>query len=232
MSESLYEQVDRYVADLLGPEDEALLRANETLIAAGMPAHSISANQGKLLQIFAGACQASRILEIGTLGGYSTIWLARALHGSSDRVVTIEANPDYADIARQNFAFAGLSDRIEVQVGAALDVLPELHSEIASEQARPFDFVFIDADKPPYVEYFEWALRMTRPGSIVIADNVIREGEVLNSSSSDAKVRGVQRLNAWLPTRSEITTTILPLIGTKGYDGMAIAVMNAPGAAP
>lgn len=221
MNPSLFAQVDAYIADLVGRHDEALDAALAASEAAGLPPIAVSPNQGKLLQVLARACRARRILEIGTLGGYSTIWLARALPPDG-KLVTLEFEPKHADVARANFERAGLAGQIDLRLGKALDVLPQLEAE----GAGPFDFVFIDADKPPYPEYFAWALRLSRPGTLIVADNVIRGGRVLDPGSADENVPGVRRLNALLADNPAVTATILQTVGAKEHDGMVLAVVN------
>ena len=222
MNPKLFADVDRYIADLLAPQDDALLSTIESLDRSGMPQHSVSPNQGKLLYTLALLCNArNNILEIGTLGGYSTIWLARALPNDG-RLISVEYNSLHAEVARQNITRAGLETKVEIRVGKAIELLPQIESETTT----PFDLIFIDADKPPYTEYFQWAVKLARPGALIIADNVIREGKVLDTNSEDEKVIGVQRFNEMLATNSDVTATILQTIGIKGYDGMAIAVVN------
>jgi predicted O-methyltransferase YrrM len=164
---------------------------------------------------------AKRILEIGTLGGYSTIWMARALPGDG-RLITIEIDPKHAEVAARNLERASVSDRVEVITGNALDVLPS----IASRNDGPFDLTFIDADKASIPAYFDWAMRMSRAGSIIIVDNVVREGAVIDAASSDAAVIGVRRLNEIMAADSRITSTVIQTVGVKGYDGLAIAFVN------
>jgi predicted O-methyltransferase YrrM len=218
---SLFEQVDQYISSLLAPEDAALTRTIQSLAANRIPDMSVSPAQGKLLQVFAAACKATKILELGTLGGYSTIWLARALPAGG-RLITLECDEHYASVAQQNIDSAGLSKKVQIRTGKALDLLPAMieHNE------GPFDLFFIDADKPPYTEYFQYALKLSRPGSIIICDNVIRNGKVLDPDSNDEKVQGVQRLNAFLRDCKDVTATILQTVGVKEYDGMVIAVVN------
>lgn len=237
MNSKLFADVDRYIADLLAPQDDALRSTIESLDRAGMPQHSVSPNQGKLLYTLALLCNARNILEIGTLGGYSTIWLARALP-SDRRLISLEYNSLHAKVARQNITRAGLESKVEIRVGKAIELLPQIEREarrtclgecnrvVESETITPFDLIFIDADKPPYTEYFQWAIKLARPGALIIADNVIREGKVLDTNSEDEKVLGVQRFNEMLATNHDVTATILQTIGIKGYDGMAIAVVN------
>jgi caffeoyl-CoA O-methyltransferase len=223
--EPIYRDVETYIEGLFAPEDEALAGVAATLDAAGMPQISVAPVEGKLLGILAMAVRAERILEIGMLGGYSTIWLARAL-APGGRVVSIELKEEYADVARRNLAAAGVHDRVEIRVGRALDVLPEMHDELMSGTLQPFDFVFIDADKPPYLEYFGWALKLTRKGSIIVADNVIRSGAVLEPSNDNELVRGVQRFNSAVAEDERVTTVVLQTVGSKGHDGMAISLVR------
>lgn len=185
-----------------------------------MPLGGISANQGKLLQVLAKMCNAKTILELGTLGAYSTIWLARALPDGG-KVITIEYDENNVGIARANIDKAGLTDKIEIRQGKAIDILQQLKAE-----EHTFDMVFMDADKPPYTEYFELALNMSRPGTVIVADNVVRNGKVLDEESTDAAVLGVQRFNKALAQNKSVTATILQMVGLKEYDGMAIAVVN------
>lgn len=218
---SLFEQVDHYISGLLAPEDAILTGTIQSLAANGIPDMSVSPNQGKLLQVFATACKATKILELGTLGGYSTIFLARALP-EGGKVISLECDERYAAVAQQNIDNAGLSEKVEIRTGKALDLLPVL----LEQNEGPFDLFFIDADKPPYTDYFQYALKLSRPGSIIICDNVIRNGKVLDPDSSDEKVQGVQRLNAFLKDCKDVTATILQTVGVKEHDGMVIAVVN------
>ena len=219
MDKQLFEEVDKYISRLLANEDQVLKDVITSLDQAGLPQFSVSPSQGKLLQVFAAMCGAKNILELGTLGGYSTIWLARALPAAG-KLITIEFDDRCADVAEKNLAAANLQSKVSVRRGKALDVLPLLQNE----NAGPFDLIFIDADKPPYTEYFQWALKLSRPGSIIICDNVIREGMVLEENHPDEKVRGVQRFNNFLSTCTEVNATILPTVGMKEFDGMAICV--------
>lgn len=219
MNQQLFTEVDTYISGLFATEGPELLSATKLILANGIADASISPVQGQLLQVFVKACNAKRVLELGTLGGYSTIWIANVLPPDG-KIITIESEPEHAAVARQNFKHAGLEDMIDVKVGKALDILPTLPVD------EPFDFVFIDADKPPYTEYFKLALERSRKGTIIICDNVIRNGKVLDKKSEDEKVRGVQRLNEFLSTCSAVTATILQTVGSKEYDGMTIAVVN------
>lgn len=221
MDNKIFEEVDSYIANLLVQEDDALLSVAKSIEAAGMPQISVSPNQGKFLQLLARLCGAKRILEIGTLGGYSTIWMARALP-KDGKLITLEFDPAYAKVARQNIIRAGVDASVDIRVGKALDLLPR----IEAEPAWPFDMIFIDADKEPYAEYFQWALKLSRPGTLIIADNVIRDGKVLDEHPNDSRVAGVQRFNKVLSECTDVTATILQTVGVKEYDGMALAVVN------
>lgn len=221
MNDTIFQKVDEYIGNLLARETDALIHAERTTADAGIPLMNISPVQGKMLQVFAKMCNASNILELGTLGGYSTIWLANALPDNG-RVTTLEIDPTYAAVAKQNFTYAGLDNKIDIRIGKALDILPQL----ATEGLPPFDLIFIDADKPPYLEYFEWAIKLGKPGTIIIADNVIRNGQVLDEQSTDEKVQGVRRLNRTLADNAAVTSVILQNVGIKEYDGMVVAVVN------
>jgi caffeoyl-CoA O-methyltransferase len=217
---SIFARVDRYLGELFAAEDEALAAVDQSIETAGMPPIGISAVEGKLLHVLARACGARRILEIGTLAGYSTIWLARALPPDGT-LVTIEVSPEYARVAQRNLAAAGVHDRVAVRVGRALDVLPQL----ADDDSALFDMVFIDADKPPYVEYFEWSLRLARVGALIVADNVIRSGRVLAADDADADLAGIRRFNAHLAASRAVSATALQTVGPRGHDGLALAVV-------
>jgi caffeoyl-CoA O-methyltransferase len=221
MTQELFESVDQYISQLFNDEDECLQAAAKCIEESGIPQISISPNQGKFLQILATLCKAKKILEVGTLGGYSTIWLARALP-TDGQLVTLEIDEKHAGVAKENFKRCGLASKIELRLGKAIDLLPAL----AEENAGPFDLIFIDADKPPYTEYFQWALKLSRPGTLIIADNVIREGQVLLEESPDERVMGVKRFNEFLSTCKEIKATIFQTVGAKEHDGMAIAIVN------
>jgi len=221
LESTIFEKVDNYIGELLAVEDVTLTNATALIESNSIPNASISPTQGKFLQVMAMACNAKRILEIGTLGAYSTLWLAKTLPANG-KIITIEFDPAHLEVAIKNIENAGMIDKIEIRYGAALDILPQLEKE----KQEPFDLIFIDADKPPYTEYFQWAIKLGRPGTIIIADNVIRNGKVLNTDSDDEKVKGVQRLNSWLSSCKEVTATILQTVGVKEYDGMVVAVMN------
>ncbi len=221
MTQELWLSVDRYIADLFVGDDTALTAALEASTEAGLPAIAVAPHEGKLLYLLARAIGAKRILEIGTLGGYSTIWLARALPNEG-RLITLEYDPKHAEVARANIAHAGLADRAEVRVGPALDTLPE----IAAEGGGPFDFIFIDADKQGYVDYLDWSLQLSRRGTLIIADNVIRDGKVLDADTQDSLVQGVRHFNEVLAAEPRVIATAFQSVGAKGHDGMAIALVT------
>lgn len=217
MTQPLWTEVDKYLTDLLVASDPALDAALADCAAAELPPIHVAANQGKLLQILAQSVGAKNILEIGTLGGYSTIWLARAL-GPSGRLITLEISPAHAEIARKNIARAGLSAQVEIRVAPALVTLAKL----AAEKVGPFDFIFIDADKPNNTEYFEWSLKLSRPGTLIVIDNVVRSGGVANAASSDPAIQGTRRFFDRLSVTPNVNATAIQTVGSKGYDGLAI----------
>jgi len=221
MDNQLFNDVDNYISSLLIHEDEALLSSMQSLKEAELPFITVTPNQGKFLQIMALACNAKNILELGTLGGYSTIWLARALP-ENGKMITVEIDSLRAEIAKRNIERAGLSGRVEVRIGNAMDVLQELKKE----NGEPFDLIFIDADKEPYAEYFELSLELSKPGTFIIADNVIREGEVMNEAIKDEFVKGVQRFNKLLATKANVTSTIIQTVGIKPHDGISLSIVN------
>jgi predicted O-methyltransferase YrrM len=222
MTEQLWADVDRYIDERVAPTDPILDAAVRDAQNAGLPAISVSASQGKLLTVLARSINARRVLELGTLAGYSTIWLARGLPDDG-RIVTLEFDPKHAEVARKNFERAKLAHMIEVRVGPAIETLPKL----AAENAEPFDLVFIDADKVNTPEYFEWALRLTRTGALIIVDNVVRSGKLANLDTDDVNVRGMQRfmdLLAQMSTANRVIASAVQTVGSKGYDGFAIAL--------
>lgn len=221
MNTEIFGQVDAYINDLFNQPDEALDAVGKSIIEENIPQISISPNQGKFLHIMAKLCGAKKILELGTLGGYSTIWFGRALPAGG-KLITLEYSEHHASVAKKNIERAGLGDVVEIRVGKALETLPVLQEE----GQGPFDMIFIDADKQPYAEYFEWALKLSRPGTLIIADNVIRDGKVLDANSTDEMVQGVQRFNALLAKTTNVTATIIQTVGVKDHDGMAIAIVN------
>jgi caffeoyl-CoA O-methyltransferase len=221
MDQKIFKSVDQYISDLFNPGDEALTAAELSHKQEGIPHINVSPNLGKFLYLLAKLVNAKKILELGTLAGYSTIWLAKAVP-ETGRVISLELDPHHADIARKNISRAGLLDKIEIRVGKAIELLPVLENE----NSGPFDMIFIDADKPPYTEYFEWSLKLSRPGTLIIADNVVRDGKVLDPDQSDPMVMGAQRFNKALAANENVEATILQTIGVKEYDGMAIAIVK------
>jgi predicted O-methyltransferase YrrM len=212
-------EVDRYLDALFVGDDPVLTAALAASAAAGLPDIQVSPAQGKLLHLLARAVGAARILEIGALGGYSTIWLARSL-APGGRVVTLEVEPAHARVARENVERAGLSTAVDVRLGAALDTLPQLQG------AGVFDFVFIDADKPNIPAYFDWAIRLSRPGALIVVDNVVRDGAVVDAASRDAAVQGVRRFNEAAAADRRVSVTTVQTVGAKGYDGFALALVT------
>jgi predicted O-methyltransferase YrrM len=213
--------VDRYVEGLLIPDDPVLDGALAANAAAGLPAHDVSPAQGKLLFLLARLAGVRRVLEVGTLGGYSTIWLARALP-EAGRLVTLEVDPGYAEVARANLASAGVAGRVEIQVGPALETLATL----VDEDADPFDLIFIDADKPNNPGYLRAALDLSRPGTAIVGDNVVREGAVIDFGSDDPRVQGVRGFHEVLATDPRVDATTIQTVGSKGYDGFSLAIVR------
>jgi predicted O-methyltransferase YrrM len=222
MTEELWSNVEHYIADSLVQSDAALDAALVASDAAGLPSINVSPNHGKLLHILASMIRATRILEIGTLGGYSTIWLARALPPGG-RLVTLEAERKHVEIARRNIDAAGVGRAVDIEFGPALDTLPR----IAAASREPFDLSFIDADKVNTVPYFEWALKLSRPGSIIVVDNVVRKGEIADPASADKAVQAMRRFYERLADEPRVAATAIQTVGTKGYDGFAIALVTA-----
>lgn len=221
MDLKLFGAVDEYITGLFEQDDSSLNAVEQSIKDSNIPPISISPNQGKFLQLLARLCHAKKILEIGTLAGYSTIWLARALP-KDGKLITLEYEPLHARVSQKNIDNAGLSSVVEIRVGKGIDLLPKL----VEEGAGPFDMIFIDADKPPYKEYFEWSLKLSRPGTLIVADNVIREGKVLQDKSPDEMVAGVKRFNAALAVNPAVTATIIQTVGAKEHDGMALAIVK------
>ena len=219
MSSETWTAVDDYIANVLIPPDPALDAAQQASAAAGLPAIAVSTPQGKFLHVLARIRGARRILEIGTLGGYSTIWLARALPAGGV-LISLEFDPKHAEVARDNVQRAGLGDRVDIRVGRAIDALPALAS------LEPFDLVFVDADKPSTPDYVRWALKLTRSGSVIVVDNVVREGALIDASGSDANVEGMRQAMAVLASEPRVTSTVIQTVGSKGYDGFAIALVD------
>ena len=221
MSQEQWTAVDRYFTDLLIPHDPVLEEALRASDAAGLPPYNVAPNQGKLLMLLAQSHRARTILEIGTLGGYSTIWLARALPPDG-HLITLEADPKHAEVAHANIVRAGLADRVEQRIGQASETLPQL----AAEGLGPFDLIFIDADKPSNPEYFTWALKLAQRGSLIIADNVVRDGTVIDADSTDPSVQGIRRFNELVAAEPRVSATALQTVGSKGYDGFALILVT------
>jgi predicted O-methyltransferase YrrM len=220
--EQQWSAVDHYISDLLVRPDEALESALRASSDAGLPSINVSPCQGKLLHLLARLISARNILEIGTLGGYSAIWMARALPRDGGRLVTLEFDPKHAECARANIERAGLASLVEVRLGRAIDTLPKL----AAEKRGPFDLIFIDADKPSTPDYFTWALKLARKGSLIIVDNVVRGGKVVDANSTDASVGGIRRFNQMLSNETRVSATAIQTVGVKGYDGFATALVT------
>ena len=213
--------VDTYYAGLLVPPDAALDAALRDSAAAGLPSIHVAPNEGKFLHLLARAIGAKNILEIGTLGGYSTIWLARAL-AAGGKLITLEANPKHAEVARANLARAGVSEKVELILASAIETLPRL----AREKRGPFDLIFVDADKPSTADYFEWSVKLSRPGTLIIVDNVVRKGAVADATSTDENVQGIRRFATALAAEKRVSATAVQTVGSKGYDGFVMAVVN------
>lgn len=213
--------VDRYIVDLVVRPDATLENTLKASDAGGLPQIAVAPNQGKLLTLLAQGIGAKKILEIGTLGGYSTIWLARALPAGG-KLISLEFEPKHAEVARGNVASAGLKDKVEIRVGRAIDSLPK----VEAEKAGPFDLIFIDADKEGYPDYWTWALKLSHPGTWIIADNVVRDGEVINTKSDDARVQAVRKYLELVAKEPRVTGTVIQTVGSKGYDGLAFTVVQ------
>jgi len=220
MDENIFPKVDDYLINLFSLEDNVLKRARKSIKENEMPEISVSANQGQFLFLLAKICNAKRIIEIGALGGYSTIWLARALD-EKGKLTSIELEPKHAEVAKENIARAGLSDKVEILVGDALKILPKLVKDKISA-----DLIFIDAEKTQYVSYFDYALKLAKKGTVIIADNVIREGKILEENSSDEMVIGAKKYNEMLSKNDKVITSIIQQVGKKAYDGMAISIVK------
>ena len=222
MTQERWSAVDDYAASLLAPHDPALEAALSASERAGLPAIQVSPLQGKLLCLLARSIGAKMILEFGTLGGYSTIWLGRSLT-EGGRLVTLEADPDYAEVARENIARASLGELVDLRVGPALDLLPGLEAD----RVGPFDFTFIDADKENSPSYFTWALDHSRPGSLIVADNVVRAGTLADPESEDLKVQAQRRLHEMAAAENRVSATTIQTVGSKGYDGFMLALVGS-----
>jgi predicted O-methyltransferase YrrM len=222
MTQEVWEAVDKYFDKMLIPHDSTLDDALAAAAAAKLPAIQVSSVQGKLLQLLARIMGARNILEIGTLGGYSTIWMARALP-EGGRIITLEADPKHAEVARKNFARAGVESKVELRLGKALDTLPK----VAADGLGPFDMFFIDANKSNMPEYFEWSLKLARTGSVIIADNVVREGAVLDAKSKDDDIQGIRRFLEMVGKEKRVSGTALQTVSTKNYDGFALVLVTS-----
>jgi predicted O-methyltransferase YrrM len=222
MTQDVWEAVEHYFDKVLVAQDSALEDALATAAAEKLPAIQVSSVQGKLLHLLARILDARKILEIGTLGGYSTIWMARALP-EGGRIITLEADPRHADVARKNFSRAGVASKVELRLGKALDTLPK----IAAEGLGPFDLFFIDANKSNMPEYFEWSLKLARKGSVIIADNVVRGGAVLEADSKDADIQGVRKFLEMVGKEKRVSGTAMQTVSTKNYDGFAMVLVTS-----
>ncbi len=220
--EEQWTAVDLYLTDLVVRPEPELEAALKTSVAAGLPGINVSPPQGKLLRMLVRLQGAKRVLEIGTLGGYSTIWLAKALPPDG-HLITLESEQLHADVARSNIMWAGLAQTVDLRIGPASETLAQL----VAEESAPFDFIFIDADKPAYPEYLGWCLKLSRPGTLIIADNVIRNGAVIDSNSPDPKVQGVRRFNEMVAAEPRLSATAIQTVGSKGYDGFTIAMVKS-----
>lgn len=221
MENQRWREVDDYITEMLALEDQQLRGAAQRAADAELPAIAVTAPQGKLLQLIAQIHGAKRILELGALGGYSTIYLARALP-KNGRLVSLELRSDCAQAARASITAAGLSDRVEVREGPALEGLKKLEQE----GVEPFDLTFLDADKPPTADYFAHALRLSRPGAIIISDNVVRDGELANPQTNDPSAQGMRRFHDLLASEPRVSATTIQTVGAKGYDGFTLALVN------
>ncbi|MFH5185068.1 O-methyltransferase [Paenibacillus sp. TAB 01] len=221
-SADTWDQVDRYITERLIPQDPVLEQALASNRQAKLPSYDVTPAQGKLLQLLVQMHGSRRILEIGTLGGYSTIWMARALPRDG-QLVTLELDPVHARVAKANLSLAGLEERVELRVGNALDQLAEMERE----GVEPFDFIFIDADKPNNPGYLQWALRFSRPGTVIFGDNVIRDGEILQEDSTDLRVQGVRTFYDLLAAEPRITASAIQTVGSKGYDGFVLGIVTS-----
>jgi predicted O-methyltransferase YrrM len=217
MTENTWAAVDKYVMDLLHPHDEILDHALARSRESELPEINVSPAQGKMLMLLAKSVRARTILEIGTLGGYSTIWMARALPPDG-KLVTLEFEPKHKEVARKNLQQAGFDSKVEIMLGAAVENLPKL----LVDSRAPFDFIFIDADKESYSEYLEWSLKLSKPGTLIVADNVVRNGAVLEPDHEDSRVRGIRKFNDLLAGDKRVESTVIQTVGNKGYDGFAL----------
>ncbi len=221
MDTQIFAQVDYYISNLLANEDSSLIHARNSVTDLGIPQQCISANQGKFLQTMMKACKAKRVLELGTFVGYSTIWMAKALP-ENGLLISIDVNKSLLTTATENIKLANVSDKVKLITGTALDIL----KTFITEKIEPFDFIFMDADKPPYEAYFKLVLKLSKPGTIIVLDNVVRGGKVMDKNCTDEVVQGVQKLNTYLSQCNQVTATIIQNVGIKDHDGMALAIVN------
>jgi len=217
MADAIWTKVDTYLEEVAIKPDPSYRGVHEASRAAGLPDIAVSAAEGKQLHLFAKMSGAKRILEIGTLGGYSTLWLARALP-EGGKLISLEYDPKHAAVAKANLDKAGVGDRVEIKIGSALDTLPTLEG--------PFDFFFLDANKDGYPDYFRWAVKLSRPGSVIVADNVVRDGKVADPKSTDAMVLGVQKMLALAGEEPRVSASVIQTVGSRGYDGYMLAVVS------
>jgi predicted O-methyltransferase YrrM len=220
--QEIWAAVDRYFGELLAPEDEALAACMKANREAGLPSIDVPAMLGKFLELMVRISGARSVLEIGTLGAYSTIWLARALPAGG-QVITLEIDARNAAIARKNLERAGVLDRVDITIGPALDSMKALYEGAA----EPFDLIFIDADKKSLPEYLEWSVKLSRPGTVIIADNVVRDGKVLDANTSDADIQGVRHMTEMMAANPRLSATAIPTVGARGYDGFAVALVKS-----
>jgi predicted O-methyltransferase YrrM len=218
--QEVWAAVDRYFGDLLAPEDKALTPMLDANREAGLPSIDVPALLGKFLELLVRISGTRRVLEIGTLGGYSTIWLARALP-LGGRVVTLEIDPHHAEIARDNLKTAGVLHQVEVRVGRANNTL----RAFVDSGAEPFDLIFIDADKKSLPEYLDWSLKLSHPGTVIVVDNVVRDGKVIEPDNPDPDIQGVRRMTEMMAADPRLCATAIPTVGARGYDGFAVALV-------
>jgi len=221
MSEKLWSDVDTYIVEKLLPADPVMIEVLAANRKGKLPPIDVSAAQGRFLELLVRVMDARKILEIGTLGGYSTIWMARGMPADG-RIVTLEYSKMHALVARGNFQKAGLADRIELRIGAALDNLPG----VEADGLGPFDLIFIDADKPSNPNYLEWAVKLSRKGTVIVLDNVVRDGEIIDADSTDPSITGTRTAFDFLGNHPQLKATALQTVGAKGYDGFAIAIVD------
>lgn len=220
MTNELFGSVDDYINGLLVPDDDALTAAERAIVESGMPQIIVSKNQGKFLQVLTKLCGAKKILEVGTLGGYSTIWMARGM-APGGKIITLEIDPKHADVARKNFERAGLANVIDIRLGKAIDLMPKLRAD----EEGPFDLIFIDADKPGYSRYLDLSIKLARSGTVILADNLIRDGAVMDATVEDENARAAREFNAKLAAHPQLESIIIPFVKAR-VDGMSISIVK------